>query len=234
MKRIAWIVLSGVLLGCGGAEKEQPSKVVSVKDYESATYSVEAQEGMVQGLLGNVTDDEIHRVFDNNMRRLLKCYEDEVFELEEMEGSLRFELEVASDGSVNHAFVAESNLGSIVTEECMLRYIEGFHFDRVPGGVAILSYPLELLPPYDHPAPKAWSREQLAGVLAEHQDEISGCGAFDGVVTLYIGQGGVVLSAGASGSDKSAFKGAACVAKAARGWTFADPGGDLIKAAIDF
>ena len=235
MKRHIHLFAAVLILGCGGAKKEEP-EVVSVEDYESSTFTVEAKDPSVQGLLGTVTDDEIQRVFNDSMRSLLKCYEDAVFELEEIEGNLRFGLEVASDGSVNHAFISESNLGSLETEGCMLQRIRRFHFQRQPGGVAILSYPLELIPPYDHPPPKVWSREQLGSVLDEHRGEIANClrGGSGAVVTLYIGQGGVVLSAGAAAADMGAFDGAVCVARAARGWTFSDPGDDLIKVGLDF
>jgi len=235
MKRHIHVIAAVLVMGCGGAGKEDPT-VVSVEDYESGTFTVEAKEASVEGLLGTVTDDEIHRVFNDSMRSLLKCYEDAVFELEEIEGKLRFGLEVASDGSVNHAFISESNLGSLETEACMLQHIRRFHFTRQPGGVAVLSYPLELIPPYDHPAPEAWSQSQLNGVLDAHQGEISGClrGKTGVVVTLYIGQGGVVLSAGAAAADIDAFDGAVCVARAARGWTFSDPGDELIKTELDF
>jgi hypothetical protein len=235
MKRIIFVSITIICIGCGGAS-EKSSNVISVEDYETSTFSVEAQESSVEGLLGNVTDEESQRVFNNHMRKLLKCYEDAVFDLEEIEGEILFELEVASDGSVNHAFVSQSNVGSIETESCMLKYVRGFRFDRAPGGVAILSYPLELVPPYDHPAPIAWPADKLDPVVAEHREEISGClgGQSGATVTLYIGQGGVVLSAGASADAVDVYEGAACVARAARGWAFDDPGGKLVKVGLDF
>lgn len=236
MRRIIFIIIIIMSTGCGGAKEETP-KVISVKDYETSTFSVEAKDAAVEGLLGTVTDDEIHRVFDNNMRYLLKCYEDEVFELEEMEGSLTFELEVASEGTVNHAFIRESSLGSLETESCMLRKVEGFTFQRQPGGIAVLSYPLELLPAYDHPAPKPLTRADIGDKIdSEYGEDVSGClnGGSGVVLTFYIGQGGMVLAAGASAYDVDTYESAMCLAKAARGWRFDDPGNDLAKATIDF
>ena len=223
------------MTGCGGAAKKENTNVVSVEDYETSTFTVGAGEGEVEGLLGNVTQEEIERVLGNHRNAIMRCYEDAVFDLEEIEGELRFEVEVASDGTVNHAFISDSDLGSIETESCMLRIIEGFKFNRAPGGVAVINYPFELEAPYDHPAFADWPQGKIDSVVEAHRAELSSClrGVTGVHLTVYIGTGGVVLSAGASAETLEAYGKAACVSQAARSWVFSDPGSNIVKARID-
>ena len=227
--------LSGCLWGCGGAEKKGP-KVISQEDYETSTFSVEAGNGQVEGLLGNVTQDELERAFSDNRSAMLRCYENAVEDLEEIEGSLRFQAEVASDGAVQSAFIMESSLGSVDTETCMLGVLKRMTFNRVPGGVAVIYYPLELVAPYDHPPFVEWPDEKLSTVVDEHRAEIDSClGGQSGVhLTLYIGMGGVVLSAGGAAETLDAYEAAACAAQAVRAWRFEDPKNRLVKASLDF
>lgn len=224
-------------VACGGSEPKQTVKIISVEDYETQEFSVEAKDAQVQGLLGNVTQDEIERVFNDHRPRLMKCYEDAVYDLEEIEGTVRFEAEVPESGNVESVFISQSDVGSIETEGCMLDIIKGFRFHRAPGGVAVIYYPMELVAPYDHPGFIDWSNGDVADVVDAHRSEVSNClGGRAGVtVTAYIGKGGAVLSAGAAASSADAYGAAVCVARAVRGWRFPDPDSEkLAKLSLDF
>lgn len=222
---------------CGGAEPKESANVVSVEDYESRTYTVEAGDAEMEGLLGTVTEDEMQRVFGRNRARLMKCYEDAVYDLEEIEGTVEFELEVPAEGNVESAFISKSDLGSIEAESCMLDIIKTFKFKRAQGGVAVLYYPMELEAPYAHPEFIPWIRRDVATVLKEHRSEVAQClGGQKGIqITAYIGRGGQALSAGAAAVSIEAYPGAVCVAKALRTWTFEDPNSEsLAKLSLDF
>ncbi len=237
MRNFTKILMGMLLIACGGKKQEETAKVVSVEDYESSTYSVGAGEGSVEGLLGNVTQDEIERVFGENGNAMMRCYASALEDIEEIEGEVRFEIEVVSDGSVRKAFISSSDLGSIDAESCMLNRVKGFHFNRAPGGPAILYYPLILEAPYDPAEPKVWGNGDVRNVLEEHADEVDSCLKGNGGVhvTAYVGQGGMVLSAGASGNDMSAYECARCVATAMRRWVFrAPPANNLVKVQLDF
>jgi hypothetical protein len=236
MRKIIIISLLYLMTGCGGASENNTANVISVDDYQTSTYTIEAKDESVEGLLGNVTQDEMERVFSNSRSALLRCYEDAVYDLEEIEGNLRFEMEVASDGSVMSAYISESTVGSLETESCMLNIVRRFSFNRVPGGVAVISYPMELEAPYDHPPFIEWPDSKLMPVVQSHQSEIDGCpgGGAGSRVTLYIGKGGMVLSAGGAAASADALDGAFCIAERARGWTFEDPGDRLVKVRLDF
>jgi hypothetical protein len=221
--------------GCGGSANKAQANVVSLEDYETSTYTVEAGNSQVEGLLGNVTQDEIERVFSNHRNALIRCYENAIEDLEEIEGELRFQVEVASDGTVNTVFMSESDLGSFETERCMVNLVKGFEFRRVPGGLAVIYYPLILEAPYDHPEFVNWPQSKIDDVVSEHREEVERClGGRSGVhLTLYIGMGGVVHSAGASAETLEAYSAVECLSNAARSWTFADPGSKIVKARID-
>lgn len=238
MRNVIFILIAAVIVSCGGKQPQESSNVVSVEDYESSTFSVEAKDASVQGLLGNVTQDEIERVFSNHQNAMLGCYQDAIEDLEEIEGELRFEIQVASDGTVDSAFISSSTLGSIDTESCMLDLVEQFHFERAPGGVAVIYYPLTLEAPYDPPEPEIWTNQDVAKVILKNRSDIDACfeQSSSGVhVTLYVGKGGMVLSSGASGETLDAYKSATCLARSAQSWVFSDPGGDeLVKVELDF
>ena len=224
-----------VTLSCGGASDKKQATVVSVEDYETSTFTVAAGDGEVSGLLGNVTQDEIERTFSDHQNAMMRCYEDAIADLEEIEGEVRFEAEVASDGTVNSAFISASDLGSIETESCMVNHLRSFNFKRVPGGVAVIYYPLVLEAPYDHPAFADWPQSEIDKVVSEHRDALNRClGGASGVrLTVYIGMGGVVLSAGASAETLDAYETVSCISNEARSWTFPNPGDRIVKVFVD-
>ncbi len=237
MRLICILPLIILCAACGGSEPKQTAKVISVEDYESQQFSVEAKDAQVKGLLGNVTQDEIERVFNDHRSRLMKCYEDAVYDLEEIEGSLKFEAEVPESGLVESVFISTSDVGSIETEGCMLNIIKSFRFTRAPGGMAVIYYPMELVAPYEHPGFINWDNGDVSDVIDQHRGEVSEClGGQSGVsVTAYIGKGGVTLSAGAAASTVDAYDAAVCVARAVRGWRFQDPSSEkLAKLSLDF
>ena len=221
---------------CGGKKQADTAKVVSVKDYETGTFTVAAGDGSVEGLLGNVTQDEIERVFSAHRDAMFRCYQEALEDLEEIEGEVHFELQVASDGTVDSAFISDSDLGSIETESCMLDQVRSFRFKRVPGGVAVLYYPMTLEAPYDPPEPAHWDNGKVRDTVEANRDVIDGCltGASGIVVTLYVGKGGMVLSSGAAGKTLEAYDDAVCLARAARSWTFSAPARDLAKVRLSF
>ena len=89
MRVLAYLIISLVIAGCGGSESQKNVKVISVEDYETRTFSVEAKDAEVEGLLGTVTQDEIERVFGAHRSAMLRCYEDAIYDLEEIEGELK-------------------------------------------------------------------------------------------------------------------------------------------------
>ena len=237
MQRIAItsIIVCLCYVGCGGASQQDTANEVSVEDYESSTFSASAGPGEAEGLLGTVTEDEIQRVFNSNRRTMEQCYMDAIDDLEEIEGELRFEIEVASDGTVNSVFLASSDLGSVETETCMIKTVQQLTFSREPGGVAVIYYPMTLEAPYDHPPFVDLGDNKINEVVAAHREELDACiGAVGGIhLTLYIGTGGVVLSAGASSDTLDAYEAAVCAAKVTRSWVFPDSGSNIVKARID-
>ncbi len=236
MRRLILITIGLYMAACGGKTPKDNAKVVSVDDYESSQFSVGAKDGSVQGLLGTVTGDELERVFSEHRSAMMRCYENALEDLEEIEGEIRFDMEVASDGTVSSAFISASDLGSLETESCMLGRVKNLRFKREPGGVAMINYPLTLDAPYDFPEPSAWSNETVGQVLAEHASEVQSClaGLTGAHVTVYVGKGGMVLSSGASGETAQAYEAAVCVASSVKSWVFSAPTAELAKVRLDF
>ncbi len=226
-------------LGCGGgapvaSTTPEDNEAVQADDDQAATDG-DGDVG-VDGLLGTVPQGEVNRVFDDNMQRLYDCYSEALDELEEIEGQIEIAVEVDNDGSVARAYIRRGDLGSTEAEQCMIRRVERFKFKRQGSGIAHVSKELTLEAPYDPPDPNIWGESAVQKVVAEHQTDVSRClrGKTGVLLTLYVGAGGVVLSAGISAEDPALVDGGYCLAEAARGWAFPDPGSKIVKVSVPF
>jgi hypothetical protein len=225
------LVLAAMATGCGAAATEVAGSGAEAGGTGDANDGVAAE-----GLLGNVSAEDVQRVIENNQDALAKCYGMALEVEEAIEGTLRIRMEIGPDGRASKAFVEQGDLGSLEAEECMLARVESFSYPRSRGGNARVSYPLVLTSPYDPPRPELWPASRLDALAAEHDAEVRQClaGAAGAEITLWVGPGGRALSAGAAASSPEAYRGAACVARAAMGWTFPDPGAGPAKATLSF
>lgn len=224
--------------GCGGA----PAKTAAAGDEPAAPIdgapTDDTADGVqVEGLLGSIPQDEVERVLAGKNDAVAVCYQEALDVLEEIEGSLVLELDVGADGGVAAAFLRDGSLGSAEAEECILAVARRLRFPKPRGGAhASISYPLTLEEPYGHPAPVDWSGDEgMAAVRANAADVERCLGGATGVqLTLYVGRGGAVVSAGATADGAETASAAACLAAAARAWTFPDPGKRPAKAILRF
>ena len=150
--------------------------------------------------------------------------------------SLHVDFKVGSEDKVVQIHVASSNLGSLEAEVCMTQKIEKWTFERQGNGVAETGKDLKFEAPYDYPDPKSWKNAKVKRVLSKNRKDVESClqGATGVTVTIYVGQGGVVLTSGAASEQVGNRESAACLAKAVRKWMFPNPGPDLAKVSLSF
>lgn len=83
-----------------------------------------------------------------NADGLKACYETTACPGEPLQGRVVFDLDVAKDGAVTHARIAESTLEDEPVEACLLKVFEGMRFAPTEAGFVAL-YPLVFTPPED-------------------------------------------------------------------------------------
>jgi hypothetical protein len=240
---LAFALSLGLITACGGGAPsatespegvtpEQPGAAESTGEVEAAGGGME-----VQGLLGTIPEHKVQQVFERKMDALGECYGLAIEVLEEIEGQLEVALVVGADGAVTEVFLRNGTLGSLEAEECIVGRVERFRFPEPEGGGrAEVTYPLVLDAPYDPPEPQNWSGPRLNEVVGEHLADMERCLAGEtGVqLTVYVGPGGQVVSAGATASSAELYDAAQCLARAAAGWVFPDPGEQPAKAHAAF
>jgi len=224
---------------CGGAS----SKVVSAAEEPGATGDEEAKAAdpgdavQIEGLLGDIPQDDVERVLARKNDAIAECYQEALDVLEQIEGSVVLELDVGADGSVAQAHLRNGSLGSAAVETCIVGLATRLKFPKPSGGShASISYPLTLEEPYGHPAPSALSGSEAKAVVDANAADVERClrGATGVQLTVYVGRGGAVVSSGATADAFETSGAATCLAEAARSWTFPDPGGNTAKATIVF
>jgi hypothetical protein len=233
----ALVVVSSTF-GCGGGG---PGDTASADQAEPETQAAEPDSsgggGMaVEGVLGSIPEHRVEQVMARNMERLEECYGDALDSIDVIEGAFELVIVVDLDGSVYQTYMRDGNLGSLEAESCMLQQIMRFKFPEPGGGRAEVSHQLQLEAPYDPPEPIDWSGSEIAEVVGQHRDDLERClGGRTGVqLTVYVGTGGKVVSAGATASEYEMYEAAVCLARAAAAWVFADPGAQTAKASVSF
>lgn len=229
------VALAGLLqLACGGATPAAPA---TVEDEPPPPAPAGDDDPRIEGLLGTIPVHEVERVFERNHRRLADCYGLALDAADEIGGRLEFALSVLTGGEVGAAFLRYSDLGSVEVEECMVHAVTGMRFPSPRGGGrAEVSYSMTVDAPAGGPPVVAWDESRLAAAVEEHRDEVERClgGAAGVLLTVYVGPGGRVLSAGGSGDDIAAADAARCLARAAMDWSLPDPGRDTAKVSMGF
>ena len=237
---VMWMLSS--MCGCGGSNPEKgttPTEETSASE-NRPTGVVEENPASVQmeGLLGTISQYDVERVVKRGYEKMFQCFQDPWDLLEEIEGSFELVMEVGADGSVSQVYLRDGDLGSRQAEACIVNKVAGFMFPAPEGGdTAMISYAMEIEEPYDHPEPHNWGGGKSREALAEHMDDLETClkGETGVRLTLYIGRGGKVVSAGATSSSYEMYEAGLCLAKAAEAWIYSeDPGERPAKAVLEF
>jgi hypothetical protein len=237
---VMWMVNS--MGGCGGASLEKettPTEETSVSESRPKGVVEENPASVkMEGLLGTISQYDVERAVKRGYEKMFECFQDPWDLLEEIEGSFELVMEVGADGSVLQVYLRDGDLGSRQAETCIVDKVAGFTFPAPEGGdKAMISYAMEIEEPYDHPEPHNWGGAKSREVLTEHMEDLEACleGETGVTLTVYIGRGGKVVSAGATSSSYELYEAGLCLAKAAEAWIYPeDPGERPAKAVLEF
>ncbi len=217
--------------GCGGSPPPETAPVSSTSS-EAAGPEI----GIVSGINATVLGDVINNTFQDNMSKFYGCYEEALEDLEDIEGTVNFVIQVGDGDRVVQAYIDQSDLGSIEAERCMLRKVGFLTFERQGDGVATITKEIILEAPYDHGRPGSFDEATVDKIVEENISDVERCvGGKSGIhLTAYVGKGGMVLSSGAAVDQYELLDSASCIAKAVRKWQFPNPGPDLAKVYVTF
>ncbi|MBN2716892.1 MAG: AgmX/PglI C-terminal domain-containing protein [Deltaproteobacteria bacterium] len=229
MKKL--IPLMGFLvLSCGASKEAATPMTMSESAQPEAADASASQNMQVKGLWGKIDDSIVEDTMQQHFQAFLDCYQYEALDiLEEIEGDLSVYFIVGPDGVVTDEIYFEGgSLGSENTQACVIGKMRHIRFQEPIGGdSAKVRYTFPFEAPYNHPAPFDWSsNEEFLQAMETHRTEIDSClnGKSGVEFIVYIGRGGRVESAGATAGSQDAYEAGRCLSRAARGWTFPNPG----------
>jgi TonB family protein len=242
-----WILPIALIGACGGGQKaaEEPvaerksTRVPIAQDEDEAD---EHEDVEVEGLLGRLDQSEIQPVVEKSWDEVQRCYSSAAGKLRYVGGQVELRFRVNRDGTVKHVHVAKGVLGAWPVEKCVLGIARAMSFPRPRGGEAVFTFPIEF------PArgrAVAMEDVQVRGEVEPHLEELSECREIapdddqpagplpDRIdVTLYVGRGGTVTSAGFSSEGEAPipFGWADCAYDQVVTWKLTDPRGTIWKA----
>ena len=186
------------------------------------------------GVLGTLADDEIRAPIEQHWSEIQGCktggrapwY---------VGGKVDLHFRISLEGQVKKLNIEDSSLGNWSIERCLLGIGRALHFARPRGGEAEFSYPIEF--PVRAPVAE-WGPERIETDLAKHEKDIEQCDRAGTrhpyTLTLYLGAGGKVTSAGIAFPDEIDEAYVDCVIAKAQSWRLTDPLGVVARARYPF
>lgn len=236
---LAWAPACG-----GGAPKHAAAPAPEARSSRTPIEEPEDDDGgnddvQVEGLMGHIDRVDIQPVIERSWDRVQSCYSGGIGKLRYVGGQMELKFRVARDGSVKHVHVARGTLGAWPVEKCVLEIARAMSFPKPKGGEAEFSFPIDFPSrgrtiAMDEGRASSELPPKLA-TLTKCNEDVDGAteplpGRID--VTLYIGPGGKVTSAGFATEDQNDIPDAwaDCAHAEATTWKLTDPRGSVWKA----
>jgi TonB family protein len=179
------------------------------------------------GVLGTLDEDQAQAALGLHAAEMKRC-KDAARPPSYVGGTVELRFRVARSGEVARVFIERSSLGSREIERCLLGIARGVKFSPPRGGEAELGYPIEFAA---RVAAHQWTSAQIQPDLTKHARALGACGGGAPIMlTVYIGPGGRVTSAGAASSEPVDDGYVDCMVRTARSIRFTDPLGVPVRA----
>ena len=96
---------------------------------------------------GSLDKELIRRVIKRHINQIRYCYERQLQANPGLNGKIRIEWVITAQGRVRNTKLAESTMGNVQVERCMMRKIRSWIFPKPKGGgIVIVTYPWVLKP----------------------------------------------------------------------------------------
>jgi hypothetical protein len=236
VRRIAAVALAFAVAGCAHSPPAAPPPAPA--PVAAPAPKPEADDGIrVAGVLGTLGDDEIAGPFQRAWDDITHCYDQATAQNPYLGGKIAVKLRIGNGGDPEKAFVAESTFGNYGAERCVLGIARGLHFVKPHGGTAAeFSYPIEFRA--RRPV-TTWEEARVSPSVARHKHDVTACRAQSNdklppamMLTLYVGPGGKIASAGLAADAPLDDRFANCLVGKTRLWRLDDPLGKMAKATV--
>ncbi len=242
MRRILFSMVL-VASACGGAKQSVKADDTAAKD-PVVTHDGDGDgtgddpDGMqVEGTQGHIAPEEAQTVIQASFEQLSACWQSEVTTHRYVGGHVELAMHIDRDGTVKTAKVADGDLGSWPVEKCLIAHALTMQFPKPKGGPeADVSFPLDF--PTQSKNVRDMDEKRAGAELGKKIPELDKCAdgkvataPNDVQVTVYVGPGGAVQSAGFATSDATGFDEAwgDCALEKAKAWKMTDPRGVIWK-----
>lgn len=225
-------LVAAVCLACGTVPPTKAPEVTHKPPPDDPRRVAPPDEGMsVEGLQGTLDDDDVQRVIADQMTGFEYCFQRGSGTY--IAGKVMLEFQVARSGRVRSVYVSESDLGSLVIEDCLVKTASFLVFPPpTGGGPARFAFPFawnERGRRLSTPVPIDWGYP----TLRDARDAVDSCRQAHGFpgpfhITAYIGRKGRVLSSGFHAA-KPAGDFPACVDQALKEMDFPNPGNRVYR-----
>jgi hypothetical protein len=225
---LAALVASSTLAACGGGTTTREPNDPADEHTPSGTAGSKRNAPSMQSEVGALDREAVNEVFQSAMGSIQGCVSRARQALPYVDGDFEVFLRIAGDGSVRYAFPRQSTLGHHDTEKCIVDALAKKTWPKPEGGdegQTSKSFGFDLGD--DRPA-VAWQPQQLGNAGNALRNALRSCKRNSGTaslsLTLYVGEDGKVVSAGAAVEDEMGIDAIRCAIEAAQGKTFPSPG----------
>jgi hypothetical protein len=183
----------------------------------------------IEGQLGTLQQSEVSATLNPALARLQSCYTSRLDQHPYLAGGVRFKIRVATDGTVRWVLPVQSSIGDRTTERCMAEVLTGLRFPEPCGGETETTWGPSFEGGDDVRPAVAWDASRVQAQVHRRRAQLTQClqgaSGANAEVTLYVGQGGRVVTAGASVSTQDAASAIDCLVREVSGWSgLPDPG----------
>lgn len=214
MRKSVALICGLTALACGsGGAGPPPPRAAPIRPEPQRAVPLVAR---TSSELGSVDPGAVKRAFAVLDDKFTDCQKRALDRVEVLAGSVKFFLRIGSAGTARWAYLEESDIGDRETEKCLVDVVTAAHWPKPDGGDAEARYSMEL-PLQSTRPPNDWSSDKIAGALGRNGEAIDKCkaGASSAFrATMYVGPGGMVLSAGVAMSNKDGEGKADCLTRA--------------------
>lgn len=187
----------------------------------------------IEGLKGTLSTYDIAKGIKPHSTALAMCFQQESKRNAYLGGDIELSFTIATDGSVKSVHASQSSVGSWAVEQCLLSVGKEMEFRQPKGGEADFTIPLEF---DSRRSTQWWAEERADKELGAKPSELAECSKnapdpSNVWVTLYLGNRGLVTSAGFATPDAQGVDPAwaDCAAAKIQSWTLSDPRGKIAK-----